>query len=80
MKKKGKGRFFLSCLLMSICLLIVFGIAVTSAAILNLSKLSNRNHFRGNGRKAKVNEEKKVLTIFTTVLEADVYFSIIVFM
>ena len=41
-------------------------------AILNLSKLSNRNHFRGNGRKAKANEEKKVLTIFTTVLEADV--------
>ena len=80
MKKKGKRRFFLSCILISTCLLIVFGVAVTSVAILNLSKLSNKSHFRGNGLKAKANEEKKVLTIFTTVLEADVYFSIIVFM
>ena len=80
MKKKEKRRFFLSCILISTCLLIVFGVAVTSVAILNLSKLSNKSHFRGNGLKAKANEEKKVLTIFTTVLEADVYFSIIVFM
>lgn len=68
MRRKGKRKIFLKSLLLGLCVLVVVGTTGVLLLVNSLSLSSSTSHFRSESGLLS----KKTLTLFTTVLEADV--------